>query len=152
MVLQDDVQAALTDAMKARDADRVSALRMAIAALKNAAVAANLGPQGRLDDEAAQRVLSAEVKRRREAAEAFRRAGHEDRAAAEEAEAAVYREYLPAELDDAELERLVDAAIAETGATDRSAMGAVMKSVMAAAGSRAEGGRVSAIVRRRLEG
>ena len=150
MSLRERLQTDLSAAMKARDPDRVRALRMAIAAVKNAAVAANLGPPGELDDAAVQKVLASEVKRRREAAAAFRSGGREDRAVAEEAEEAVYREYLPAELDDAALIALVDAAIAGAGDAGPQAMGQVMKAVMAQVAGRADGARVSALVRERL--
>ncbi|MCA1711948.1 MAG: GatB/YqeY domain-containing protein [Actinobacteria bacterium] len=150
MSLQERIQADLTRAMKARDSARVGALRMALAALKNAAVAERLGPQGQLEDEAAQRVLAGEAKRRREAAEAYRAAGHDDRAAAEEAEAEVYAAYLPAQMSDDELAALVDGAIAESGADGPGAMGQVMKAVMPRVAGRADGTRVAAIVRQRL--
>ena len=152
MSLQERIQADLTEAMKARDAARVGALRMALAALKNAAVAERLGPQGQLEDDAVQRVLAGEAKRRREAAEAYRTAGHDDRAAAEEAEAEVYAAYLPAQMSDDELAGLVDAAIAETGADSPGAMGQVMKVVMPRVAGRAAGTRVSALVREHLSG
>lgn len=151
MGLHDDVERALRDAMKARDRERTSALRMAVAALKNQAIERGLGPQGRLDDQDVERVLQTEVKRRREAAEAFRDAEREEQAAKEEREAEVYSAFLPEPLSDDELEALVDAAIAEAGATDMRDMGRVMQQAMASAGGRADGRRVSAAVRDRLQ-
>jgi uncharacterized protein len=105
-----------------------------------------------LDDAEVQRVLTREAKRRREAAEAFRDAGRTDQAAAEQAEGEVLAEYLPAQLDDAELTSLVTAAIAETGASGPSAMGQVMKAVTPKVAGRAEGARVATEVRRQLAG
>jgi uncharacterized protein len=95
-------------------------------------------------------VLGTEVKRRREAATAFAEAGREESAASELAEAAIYEAYLPAQLSDEELERIVDEVIAETGADGPKAMGQVMKATMARVQGRADGSRVSAMVKARL--
>jgi uncharacterized protein len=85
-----------------------------------------------------------------EAATAYRDAGHEERAAGEEAEATIIDEFLPAPLSDAELEALVDAAIAEAGAQGMRDMGRVMGAITARAGGRADMGRAAALVRERL--
>lgn len=148
--LHDQVEADLRASMKARDKARTSALRLVIAALKNTAVAEGLGPGGRLPDETVRKVLTTEVKRRREAAAAFADAGREDSAAAETAEAEIYGRYLPAQLTDAELEDIVDRAIAATDAEGPKAMGQVMKTAMAEVQGRADGSRVSALVKARL--
>jgi uncharacterized protein len=150
--LHHQVQQDLTAAMKARDRERTSALRMVVSALKNRAIEQGQGPQGELEDAEVEKVLASEAKRRREAAEAYREAGREEQAAAEEAELAVYEAYLPEQLDDAELERLVDEAIAEVGAEDVKQMGQVMKTAMGKVAGRAEGSRVSALVKQRLAG
>lgn len=148
--LHEQVETDLRAAMKARDKPRTSALRMVVAALKNMAVAEGLGPQGRLDDAAVQRVLASEVKRRREAASAFADAGRTEQAAAETAEAAVYETYLPTQLTDAEVMALVDQAVADVAATGPKDLGAVMKAAMAATEGRADGSRVSAAAKARL--
>lgn len=150
MSLHETIAADLRTAMKARDKARTSALRMLISALKNRAVADGLGPQATLDDDVVQAVLASEVKRRREAAKAYREAGREESAASEEAEAAVYETYLPAQLSDEELTELVDAVIAELGADGPQAMGQVMKTAMARVEGRADGARVSALAKQRL--
>ncbi len=150
MSLQTQIQDDLKTAMKARDTARVSALRMLLAAVKNRAVADGAGPQGDLDDAVVEAVVASEVKRRREAAKAFRDAGRVESADAEEAEAAVYAAYLPAQLTDDELAEVVDAAIAESGAQGPADMGSAMKAAMAAVAGRADGSRVSAIVKERL--
>lgn len=150
MSLHDTIETDLRESMKARDKARTSALRMAIAALKNRAVADGLGPQGRLDDEVVQQVLASETKRRREAATAFRDAGRTESAEAEEAEAEVYAAYLPRQLGDDELAGIVDETIAELGAEGPQQMGQVMKAVMARVQGRADGARVSAMVKQRL--
>jgi uncharacterized protein len=152
MSLQQRITEDLTSAMKARDKARTGALRMLVASIKNAAVAEGKGPQGELDDDAIIRLVQTETKRRREAATAFREGGREEQALAEEAEAAVYEAYLPAQLTDAELAAAVDAAIAEVGADGPQAMGQVMKAVMPKVQGRADGSRVSAIVKQRLQG
>lgn len=152
MSLQRRIEADLHAAMKARDKAATSALRMVVAALKNRAVAEGLGPQGALDDVVVQQVLTTEVKRRKEAAAAFADAGREPAAASELAEATLYETYLPAQLDDAELTALVDRVVTELGAEGPKAMGQVMKAAMAEVAGRADGGRVSALVKQRLTG
>ncbi|MCC5948123.1 MAG: GatB/YqeY domain-containing protein [Nitriliruptoraceae bacterium] len=152
MSLHERIETDLRAAMKDRDKPRVSALRMVVAALKNRAVEDGLGPQGRLDDEVVQRVLTTEVKRRREAATAFADAGRAEQAASEGAEAAIYEAYLPAQLGDDELQAIIDRVIDEQGADGPKQMGAVMKAVMAEVGTQADGGRVSALVKARLVG
>lgn len=152
MSLQRRIEDDLHTAMKARDKQRTSALRMVVAALKNRAVEEGMGPQGRLDDVVVQQVLTTEVKRRKEAASAFESGGRADSAAAELAEAELYAAYLPTQLDDEELSVIVDAVIAELGADGPKAMGQVMKATMAEVAGRADGGRVSALVKARLVG
>jgi uncharacterized protein len=150
--LHDRIEADLRTSMKARDKARTSALRMAVAALKNTAVAEGLGPQGRLDDATVEKVLTTEVKRRREAASAFAEAGRDEAAASETSEAEVYAAYLPEQLGDDELAAIVDEVIAELDADGPQAMGQVMKATMPRVQGRADGSRVSATVKQRLTG
>lgn len=152
MSLHQQITADLSAAMKSRDRARTSALRMVVSALKNQAIAEGRGPQGAVEDAEVERVLASEVKRRREAAAAFREAGRTEQAEAEEAEAAVYEAYLPEQLSDEELAELVDAAITEVGAEDVKQTGQVMKTVMPRVQGRADGSRVSALVKERLGG
>jgi hypothetical protein len=135
------VQADTREAMKAGERDRVGALRMIASALQQDA------KEGKGDEAA---VLRRERKRRLEAASAYREADSEERAAAEEAEAELIGAYLPAELSDAELAALVDAAVSEAGVSDPKDMGKVMGAVMPKVDRRADGKRVSAAVRERL--
>src|SRR5215211_3642176 len=135
------VQQDTRDAMKAGDRERVGALRMIANALQQEA------KEGK-DDEVT--VLRRERKRRIEAATAFREGGGDERAAAEEAEAELIGDYLPAELSDEELAAIVDAAVAESGVSESKDMGKVMGVVMPKVGRRADGKRVSAAVRERL--
>jgi len=140
MTILERVQADTRDAMKARERDRVGALRMIASALQQDA------KEGKGDEVA---VLRRERKRRIEAATAFREGGGDDRAAAEEAEAEMIGNYLPAELSDEELAELVDAAVSEAGSEAKD-MGKVMSAVMPKVDGRADGKRVSAAVRERL--
>lgn len=152
MSLQQQIRDDLHASMKDRDTRRTSALRMVVAAINNRAVEQGLGPQGELDDEEVRRLLATQVKQREEAAEAYRDGGREDRAAEEEAEAAIFAEYLPEQLGDDELGELIDGAIEELGASGMQDMGRVMGRVMDEVGTRADGGHVADLVRARLQG
>src|SRR5262245_55942987 len=114
MTLKDQLRSDLTTAIKARDEVRSSTLRMVLTAITNAEVA---GKEAReLSDDDIIGVLSSEAKKRREAATAFEDGGRAEMAAKEQAEAAVIADYLPAQLDAAEIERIVTAAVEQTGA------------------------------------
>jgi uncharacterized protein YqeY len=138
----EQVRGDMTSAMKAGEKDRVGALRLVLSELQKAQ------KDGSADEQA---VLRRERKRRLEAAEQFRGGGRPELAEQEEAEAKLIEGYLPAELDDTELDAIVAAAIAETGASDPKDMGQVMKVVMAKSGGRADGKRASARVREALQ-
>lgn len=148
--LKDQLRADLTTAMKARDQVRSSTLRMVLAAVANAEVAGKTARE--LSDEEVVTVLGAEAKKRREAAAAFDDGGREESAAKERAEAEVIAVYLPEQLDDAEIERIVAAAVESTGAAGEGmkAMGKVMGVVQPQVKGRADGGAVAAEVRRQL--
>jgi uncharacterized protein YqeY len=141
------IRADMKVAMKERDRERVGALRMLAAALKNGEIEA-----GRpLTEEEEQVILRRQLKQREESAEAFRKAGREGQAASESAEAEIVREYLPQPPSAGELEQIVDRAMRETGATGIKDMGAVMGRAMALAAGRAEGRELAALVRNRLQ-
>jgi uncharacterized protein YqeY len=140
------IQADATAAAKARDRERLTALRLLLDALNKEAKEA----RGTLDEQREIAVLKRERKRRTEATEAYRKGGREGLAAAEEAEARMIEEYLPAEISDEQLEALIADALSETGAASQKEMGKVMSAVMAKAGGRADGRRVSELVRSRL--
>src|SRR5689334_3861162 len=131
----------MTSAMKAGEKQRVGALRLVLSELQKAAKEGG-------DDELS--VLRRERKRRLDAASQFRDGGRPELAASEESEARLIEGYLPAELSDDELDGLVQAAIAETGASSPRDLGQVMKSVMANSSGRADGKRASARVREAL--
>jgi uncharacterized protein YqeY len=142
----DDVKSAMYEAMKARRSDEAAALRLLLAELKSAEIAA----RGELTPEQVTEVVRREAKKRREAEAAYRDAGRTDRAAQEAFELEVISRYLPAQLDRAELERLVDEAIAATGATSARELGKVMGALMPKVKGRAEGNEVRQLVQARL--
>jgi uncharacterized protein len=145
--LGEKIQQDMKSAMKERDRTRVSALRMLNAALKNGEIEAGRA----LTEEEEQIILRRQFKQREESAEAFRKAGREEQAASEAAEAELVRQYLPEPLSQQELEGIVDRAIQETGATGMREMGAVMGRAKELSEGRAEGRELAALVRNRLQ-
>jgi uncharacterized protein YqeY len=143
MAILDDVKVDLNNAMRAGEKQRVGALRMILSELQKASKEGS-------EDELA--VLRRERKRRLEAARAFREGGREDIAAGEEAEGELIGAYLPAELSDQELHTIVQRALAESGAQSPKDMGTAMKIAMAAVEGRADGKRVSGLVKAALGG
>jgi uncharacterized protein YqeY len=141
VTILEKVQEDVRTAMKAGERERAAALRMVVDALQQDA---KLGD----GDEVA--VLQRERKKRLEAADAYRDGGRGEQADTEQSEAKLIEAYLPEQLSDEELGELVSAAIAETGATEQSQMGQVMSAVMPKVGGRADGKRVSQVVRERL--
>jgi uncharacterized protein len=174
-MLTDDVQQAMFQAMKARRTDEAAALRLALSALKSAAIDARKDPtrairhkdhgipeddqaEGQrggwpvLSDDEAVAVLQREARKRREAEQAYRDAGRTERAEREAFERSVLERFLPARLDAAELTRLVDEAVAATGASGPKELGKVMGRVMPAVKGRADGDEVRRLVLERLGG
>jgi len=147
MSIQEQLLEAMKAAMKAKDSLRLSTIRMARTALKNA----EIDTRSELDADAAIKILSTLVKQRREAADAYR-ATRPELAEKEELELAVLQEFLPAQFSPAELEALVTRAIAESGASSMKDMGAVMKLVTPQTTGRADGKLVSELVRKQLAG
>lgn len=145
-MLRDRIGEDMRAAMKAREAARVSALRMLMAAVKNTEI--ERGHQ--LSDDEVVEVAAREAKRRRESMEAFEKGGRQDLVDKERAELAVLEVYLPQPLSSEELAKLVDEAVAECGATSPKQMGEVMKALMPRVRGRADGAAVSALVKARL--
>jgi uncharacterized protein YqeY len=143
MAVIEQIKADVKDAMRAGEKERVGALRLVLSELQKAA---KEGP----DDELT--VLRRERKRRLEAAKAYRDGGREDLAAGEEAEGELIGAYLPAELSDEELKELVEQAVRDSGAASAKDMGMAMKQAMAKVDGRADGKRVSDLVRASLQG
>jgi uncharacterized protein len=148
--LKERLHSDLTAAIRARDAVRTATLRMVLTAVTTAEVAGTKAKE--LSDDEVTAVLTKEAKKRREAAQAFREGGREDRAANEDAEAAIIAAYLPEPLSEDELSALIDAAIAETGAESPRDMGKVMKVLQPQTAGRADGKAVAAAVKSRLAG
>ena len=148
--LKDRLRTDLTASMKARDALRSSTLRMLLSSITNAEVAGKA--QRELSDDDVVGVLSTEAKKRREAAEAFEAAGRADSAEKERAEAAIIADYLPEQLDAAQISRLVSETVASLGVGDDGmrAMGRVMGVLQPQVKGRADGAAVAAEVRRQL--
>ena len=143
MAILDDVKLDLNNAMRAGEKQRVGALRMILSELQKASKEGS-------EDELT--VLRRERKRRMEAARAFRDAGRDDLAKGEEAEGELIGAYLPAELSDGELQAIVEQALADSGAQSPKDMGVAMKSAMVAVDGRADGKRVSGLVKAALGG
>jgi uncharacterized protein YqeY len=142
--LQQDVVAA----MKAKDKDRLGVLRMLQAALKQVEV----DERRELDETDVIKVLGSYARKVKDQVKSYGEGGRADLLAAAEAELALVSAYLPAELDDAELEDIVRAAVQECGATGLQDMGRAMKAAMPMVGGRADGSRVSALVKKILAG
>jgi hypothetical protein len=140
--LEDEVK----QAMLARDTQRRDALRLILSSLKSA----EKELQRPLSDDEELQVLQRERKKRQEAAEAFHGGGREEQAAQEEAELTILQEFMPEPLSEEDVERIVDDAIAENGATSLRDMGRVMKDVMPQIAGRADGSAVSQLVREKL--
>jgi uncharacterized protein len=143
MAIADQVSADVKTAMRAGDKERVGALRLVLSELQKAAKEGS-------EDELA--ILRRERKRRVEAAGAYREAGRADLADGEEKEAQLIATYLPAELTEPELEAIVEQAVRESGASSVRDMGGAMKAAMAAVDGRADGKRVSGMVKAALGG
>ena len=147
MSKREDISRDTKEAMRDRDRPRVEALRMLSAAVKNGEI--EKGEPLTEDEEIT--ILGRQLKQREESAEAFRKAGREEQARNEEAEADIVRRYLPAPLSDEELERVIEEAIRETHAASMRDMGAVMGRASEISGGRADGKRLSALARKRLQ-
>lgn len=147
MNIVDQLDADLKEATKLRDQVRLDVLRMLKSALKNQQI--EVGHELTMPEVLA--VLQKEAKKRQDAVEAYQTAGRTDLADKESAEAKTIEQYLPAQLNDEELGRLVDEAIASTGAQSKADLGRVMSEVMAKVSGQADGRRVSQIVSQKLQ-
>jgi uncharacterized protein YqeY len=154
--IKEQIRLDMQKAAKERDSLALSALRMAIAAVKNREIDGvtrkELAPGAELADEAVLKVLATMVKQRRESIDLFLKGNRPELAAKEEAEIAVLERYLPKMLPQAEVEALVREAIAEAGGKGPADMGRVMKALMPKVAGRADGKAVSETVRRLLAG
>jgi uncharacterized protein YqeY len=148
MGLKEKLQTDLTQAIRSRDEVQSGTIRMLLAAITNEEVAGKAAKV--LSDAEIITVLSREAKKRREAVEAYTQAKREDLANKEKAEAAVIAQYLPEQLSEDEIKKLIQEAIAYTGAAGPSGMGLVMKQLQPKIAGKADGGLVSALVKAAL--
>ena len=151
MTLAERITQDLTAAMKAKDAARTSTLRMTKAAIMNK----EIDKHGALDDAEAIKVIQALVKQREDSASQYATAGRPELAEKEQAEVAVLKGYLPAEVTDVEIASAVEKAVAATGASSPKDMGKAMKAVLAelaTSGKSVDGKRVSEAVKKKLSG
>ena len=145
-MIADSINQKIAEALKAHDEIRLSTLRLLSSAMNYEFIA----KQHKLSEEEELSVVRREAKKRKEAIEAYQKAGAHDRADKEKKELEILEEYLPAGLSDAEVEKIVEEAIAQTGATTMADMGKVMGIAVGKAEGRAEGGKISEIVRAKL--
>ena len=145
--LKEQIRADLKDAMKAKEKERTGTIRMLLAAIQTAETE---GSKHEVDDAEIQKIIAREIKKRRESADIYKTNGRDDLAEAELTEASILEVYQPKQLDDQELAKLIDEAIAETGAESMAQMGQVMKAATAKAEGRADGKRLSEAVKARL--
>jgi uncharacterized protein YqeY len=149
MTLQDKVDRDLREAMRAKEAERLSVLRMLKSALMNAAIE-KIGAGGKLNDSDAIAVMRKQVKQRQDSVIGFEQGGRMELAEKEKREIALISEYLPPPLSEAEIAQVVDEAIAEAQATSKAQMGQVMKIAAAKAAGRIDGKTLSQAVQRAL--
>ena len=150
MGLKERLQGDLTEAIRSRDELRSGTIRMVLTAITNEEVS---GKSARvLVDTEIITVLSREAKKRREAADAFRDAGHADRSERETSEGKIITEYLPEQLSEDDVKKLIADAITETGAAGPAGMGLVMKAIQPKVAGKADGGVVSGLVKAALTG
>ena len=150
MGLKETLQSNLTEAIRSRDEIKSGTIRMVLTAITNEEVS---GKEARvLSDAEIITVLSREAKKRREAAEAFADAGRADRAEQEKKEGEIIATYLPVQLSDDEVKKIIADAIAQTGASGPQGMGQVMKLVTPQTAGKADGGLVSGLVKAALSG
>lgn len=145
-MIVESINQKIAEALKAKDEIRISTLRLLSSALNYEFIA----KQHKLSDEEELAVVRREAKKRKEAIEAYEKAGAHDRAEKEKKELLILEEYLPQGLSDEEVEKIVDEAIAQTGAKTMAEMGKVMGVATGKAAGRAEGGKIFEIVKRKL--
>jgi len=148
MSLQEEISAALKDAMRARDEAKMSTLRLVLTAIKKREKEA----RSLLEDQDVVSVIASQMKQRRESIEQYRKAGREDLAQTEENELHILQGYMPEQVSEEEISKTLDEIIAEVGAVSMKDMGKVMKAAMAKLAGKAEGGAINAMVKAKLSG
>ncbi|UCF02973.1 MAG: GatB/YqeY domain-containing protein [Deltaproteobacteria bacterium] len=148
MSLQEQISAALKDAMRARDETKMATLRLVLTAIKKREKEA----RSLLEDQEVISVITSQIKQRRESIEQYRKAGREDLAQTEENELEILQGYMPEQVSEEEISNTVDEIIAEVGAVSMKDMGKVMKAAMVKLAGKAEGGAINAMVKAKLSG
>jgi len=148
MSLQEQISAALKDAMRARDEAKMATLRLVLTAIKKREKEA----RSLLEDQEVISVITSQIKQRRESIEQYRKAGREDLAQMEENELQILQGYMPEQISQEEISNTLDEIIAEVGAASMKDMGKVMKTAMARLAGKAEGGAINAMVKAKLSG
>jgi len=148
MSLQEQISAALKDAMRARDETKMTTLRLVLTAIKKREKEA----RSLLEDQEVISVITSQIKQRRESIEQYRKAGREDLAQTEENELQILQGYMPEQVSEEEISTTLDEIIAEVGAVSMKDMGKVMKAAMAKLAGKAEGGAINAMVKAKLSG
>ncbi|OGM29933.1 hypothetical protein A2630_03795 [Candidatus Woesebacteria bacterium RIFCSPHIGHO2_01_FULL_44_10] len=146
-MIADTIQKQIAEAMKAGEAVRVSTLKMLSAALTNAEIAKRPEALSQADE---LKVVQAEAKKRKDAIEVYKKLGQEERVKSEESELKILQEFLPEEMSDEEINQLVSDTVSQMGAVGIADMGKVIGAVMQKVGGRADGNRVSTIIRQKL--
>jgi hypothetical protein len=148
MSLQEQISAALKDAMRARDEAKMTTLRLVLTAIKKREKEA----RSLLEDQEVISVITSQIKQRRESIEQYLKAGREDLAQTEENELQILQGYMPEQVSEEEISNTLDEIIAEVGAVSMKDMGKVMKAAMAKLAGKAEGGAINAMVKAKLSG
>jgi len=148
-MLEEKLEQDIKTALLARDAQRVSTLKQVKSVLLNAKVASGKRASGLSDDEVLP-ILAKEAKKRQESADLYRQGGNQERAEAELAEKSIIEAYLPAQLSEEEIIKLIDSVIAETGASGPQAMGLIIGQVKKLAGPSADGAMIARLVKEKL--
>jgi uncharacterized protein YqeY len=146
MSLQEQISAALKDAMRARDEVKMATLRLVLTAIKKR----EKETRSLLEDQEVISVITTQIKQRRESIEQYRQAGREDLAQTEESELQILQGYMPEQVSEEEISNTLDEIIAEVGAASMKDMGKVMKAAMAKLAGKAEGGAINAMVKEKL--
>lgn len=148
MSLQEQISAALKDAMRARDEVKMATLRLVLTAIKTREKEA----RSLLEDQEVISVITSQIKQRRESIEQYRKAGREDLAETEEKELQILQGYMPEQVSEEEISNTLDEIIAEVGAVSMKDMGKVMKAAMAELAGKADGQAINAMVKAKLSG
>jgi hypothetical protein len=141
----------LKESMKAGEKTKVSVIRDLLTAFANEAIKLGKKAQGILDDDEAIKIINTKAKQRKDSIESFEKGGRDDLVQKEKEELKIINEYLPEQLSDEEIEKIVIEIIKEAGAESMAEMGQVMSKVMEKVGIKADGSKVSAVVRQKLQ-